>query len=295
MKQENEEARIWTPYDVKARMCGKENSKMKRLSLRPAKQTIALLVFMSASVLPFHSQEVQTPQRAQTAQSTSEQTSENLKQSNAISRTDGPVRLSRVFFVDRQSEEITSNPPAVDSTETDTNQTANKVASEPYVFPTKRERFNRYLKSTVGPLSLLHSGVSAGLNQWRDNPEEWEQGASGYGKRYASSFGRNAIRQTVIYGLDTALGLDTGFKKSQRKGFFPRMKDALAANITSRTRTGKRVISVPRLTGVYTSAIISTETWYPARYGYKDGLRSGTRSLLTGFGLNLVREFIISW
>ena len=26
---------------------------------------------------------------------------------------------------------------------------------------------------------------------------------------------------------------------------------------------------------------------------YKDGLRSGTKSLLTGFGLNLVKEFII--
>jgi hypothetical protein len=95
--------------------------------------------------------------------------------------------------------------------------------------------------------------------------------------------------------LDSALGLDTGFKKSTRKGFFPRMTDALAANVTSRTRSGSRVISVPKLTGVYTSAIISAETWYPARYNYKDGLRHGTHSLLTGFGLNLVREFIISF
>jgi hypothetical protein len=49
---------------------------------------------------------------------------------------------------------------------------------------------------------LLHAGVSAGINQWWDDPEEWEQGASGYGKRYASSFSRNAIQQTVIYSLD---------------------------------------------------------------------------------------------
>jgi hypothetical protein len=73
------------------------------------------------------------------------------------------------------------------------------------------------------------------------------------------------------------------------------MKDALAANITSRTRTGKRVISVPRITGVYTAAIISHETWYPERYNYKDGLRAGTNTLLFGFGLNLVREFVVSW
>jgi hypothetical protein len=72
------------------------------------------------------------------------------------------------------------------------------------------------------------------------------------------------------------------------------MKDALAENITSRTRTGKRVISVPRLGGVYASRIIAAETWYPSRYN-KDGLRSGSRSLVTGFGINLIREFIIHW
>ena len=84
-----------------------------------------------------------------------------------------------------------------------------------------------------------------------------------------------------------------GFRRSTRKGFFPRAADALLENITSRTTAGKRVISVPRLTGVYTSRIIAAETWYPQRYNYKDGLRSGTRTVATGFALNLVREFVI--
>lgn len=237
---------------------------------RTSTQTIALLIFTVASVLPLYGQQVTTSQSAQPARSTSEQTSEGLSQRDPQSTT--------VAMVSPQSK----------SGQTGANQT-----TSPFVFPTKRERFNRYVKRTVGPFSLLREAVSAGINQWRDNPEEWEQGASGYGKRYASAFGRNVIQQTVIYGFDSALGLDTGFKRSIRKGFFPRLKDALAANITSRTMTGKRVISVPKLAGVYTSAIISHEFWYPSRYNYKDGLRSGTRSLLTGFGINLVREFII--
>ena len=91
------------------------------------------------------------------------------------------------------------------------------------------------------------------------------------------------------------MGLDTGFKRSKREGFFPRLKDALLQNVTSRTRNGNRVISVPRLAGVYTGALVSRETWYPERYNYKDGLRSGTKNLLTGFGINLVREFVINW
>ena len=118
--------------------------------------------------------------------------------------------------------------------------------TQDYVFPTHRERFNRYVKSTVGPFRLVWTGASAGIAQWRDSPEEWEQGMKGYGKRYASSFGQNAIQQTVTYGLDEAFGLDTGFEKSKREGFGARFKDALIQNVTHGREAGKRVISVPR-------------------------------------------------
>jgi hypothetical protein len=230
-------------------------------------------MFMIVSAVSGYGQELKTAQIAQASERTLEQTSEDSRVTSATS-----------------SEEPKSSRE-VGPSQTTPQQTTNK----PFVFPTKRERFNRYVKSTVGPFSLLDVAVSACINQWRDHPEEWEQGASGYGKRFASGFGKTAIQQTVIYGLDSAMGLDTGFKRSQRKGFFPRMKDALAENITSRTRSGKRVISVPRISGVYASRIIAAETWYPSRYNYKDGLRSGTSSLLIGFGMNLLREFIISF
>src|ERR1043166_4181874 len=42
-------------------------------------------------------------------------------------------------------------------------------------------------------------------------------------------------------------------------------------------------------------ACYDREAWYPDRYNYKDGLRSGSTSLLTGFGINLVREFVFNW
>ena len=167
--------------------------------------------------------------------------------------------------------------------------------TQDYVFPTHRERFNRYVKSTVGPFRLGWTAGAAGIDQWRDHPEEWGQGMKGFGRRYASHLGQNAIRQTVTYGLDEAFGLDTGFKKSTSEGVGARMKDALLDNVTSRTRSGKRVISVPRFVGAYSGAIISRETWYPERYSYKDGLRAGTGNLLTGFGINLLREFVFNW
>ena len=176
---------------------------------------------------------------------------------------------------------------------TDPKVATTKTTTPDYVFPTPRERFNRYVKSTVGPERLLRSAASAGISQWNDSPEGWEQGSKGYGKRFASSMGQNAIQQTVTYGLDSALQLDTGFQRSKREGFLPRLKDALLQNVTSRNRSGDRVVSIPRFAGVYTGAIVASETWYPDRYSYKDGLRHGTTTLLTGFGINVLREFVI--
>jgi hypothetical protein len=173
--------------------------------------------------------------------------------------------------------------------------TVNQATTQDYVFPTEQERFKRYINNTVGPFRLVRTAASAGIAQWQDSPEEWGQGIKGYGKRYASGLAQNAIQQTVTYGLDEALNLDTGFKKSKREGFFPRFEDAFVQNVTSRKRNGDRVVSVPRFAGVYTGSIVARETWYPDRYSYKDGLRNGTATLLAGFGINLVREFVINW
>ncbi|HEY7785400.1 MAG TPA: hypothetical protein VIB00_11770 [Pyrinomonadaceae bacterium] len=194
-----------------------------------------------------------------------------------------------------------------DATTTGTNKSAEGGAQDPaqsnssqtkingYVFPTAEERKKRYLRSVVGPFAIARVGVSAGLNQLSDSPEEWGQGAEGYGKRFASQFGKNVIRQSVIYGLSEAMKLDTGFQKSKRKGFLPRLSDALVQTVTSRTRSGKRVLSAPIFAGTYAGEIIRYETWYPSRYSYKDGLRSGTYSFAKSAGLNVVREFVINW
>jgi hypothetical protein len=174
-------------------------------------------------------------------------------------------------------------------------QPGSQTPSDEYVFPTSEERTKRYVRGVIGPFALARMATSAGINQWKDHPEEWGQGTEGYGKRFASQFGRNGIRQTVQFGLSEALQLDTGFERSKRKGFGPRLRDALVQNVTSRTRSGKRVISAPILAGAYAGPIIAYETWYPDRFNYRDGLRSGTISLGTGFAINVIREFVFNW
>lgn len=169
---------------------------------------------------------------------------------------------------------------------------ANTSRNGTYVFPTAHERFKRYLWDTAGPWTLVAVAGAAGIDQWENNPPEWGQGGSGFGKRFASNLGQNAIQQTTIYGLSEAFHVDSSFNKSNRSGFGQRLEDALVGNVTSRTRSGRRVISVPRLAGFYVGGIVPVVTWYPSRFGYKDGLREGTYSMLFGFATHVVEEFI---
>ena len=66
---------------------------------------------------------------------------------------------------------------------------------------TQRERTHLYLKTMVNPLGYIKAGFSAGLDQWKDKPPEWEQGASGYGRRFANIVGQYSIQRTVTFGL----------------------------------------------------------------------------------------------
>ena len=175
---------------------------MKQLSLSGANKTIGLLILIVACLFPVYGQDVPTSQTS-TAQTTRDTISEEANSEVLVQ-------------VNADSLAVVKSIPPVDPNQTSAKQTASK----PYVFPTRRERFNRYLKSTVGPFSLARSAVSAGINQWRDNPEEWEQGASGYGKRYASSFGQTRFSKP----LPTAWTLPWGWipvsREASAKVFF---------------------------------------------------------------------------
>ena len=161
-----------------------------------------------------------------------------------------------------------------------------------YVRPDAGTRFKRYAKSMFGPEAVAKSVVSAGYFTWRNSPEEWGDHWEGFGRRFASGMGKNVIKNTVIYGLDESFKLDSSYYRSKDKSVGARVKNALISPVTARDKNGKRVFGFPRIVGTYTASIVAAETWYPARYNYKDGLKSGTVSLGMNAAFNLVREFI---
>jgi len=250
---------------------------------------MVILLFLVAPVLDIQAQNAGDPLAREDRQSLVMDSSpivERADQSNQYCHTaEAYMRLTADELVRRRLADpsTTSGGPIP----------SQSPANGTYVFPTRHERFKRYVGDTVGPWTLVAVAAAAGLDQWDNSPPEWRQGASGFGKRFASNLGENAIQQTTSYGLSEAFHLDSSFNKSNHSGFGPRLRDALLENVTSRTRTGKRVISVPRLAGFYVGGIVAAEAWYPSRYNYKDGLRGGMYALVFGFATNVIEEFVL--
>ena len=187
----------------------------------------------------------------------------------------------------------TTAPPKDNASASDPTSTgAAKPQDPPYVRPSGDQRFKRYVNSIFGPYALGEDVALAGINTWRNSPAEWGTNWDGFGRRAASNFGKGAIRHSIQFGLDEALKEDSYFYRSTNRSVRARVTNALISPFTARTASGRRTIGVPRLVGTYTAAIIATETWYPARYNWKDGVKSGTISLGASAAFNLIKEFI---
>jgi hypothetical protein len=157
---------------------------------------------------------------------------------------------------------------------------------------TQRERTQLYLRTMINPVGYVKAGFSAGLDQWNDKPEEWEQGASGYGKRYANILGQYYIQRTVTFGLSSALHEDNRYFNSGKTGFWPRTGYALSSGILARHDDGSRHISVSQIGGVAAGAFISRSWQPPSTRSAGDGAVSFGISMANNIGFGVAKEFL---
>lgn len=212
-----------------------------------------------------------------------------LSVSSAVSQ-DTPAVPSSLKNAVPLLDQAGSEKVSVNKQETDSAATPTQTYST-YTRPNAEKRFKRYMNSTFGPFAFTGVAVGAGFATATNSPEEWGGQWKGFGRRFASSLGRNTIKNSVIYGLDEAMKLDGHYYRSEKRDVGSRLKNAVVSTFTARKPNGKRVLGVPRLAGVYASNMIA-ETWYPGEYNWKRGVRGGTANLGFNVVLNLFREFV---
>ena len=157
---------------------------------------------------------------------------------------------------------------------------------------TQRERTSIYLKTMVNPFGYIKAGFSAGIDQWKDKPEEWEQGASGYGKRFANILGQYSIQRTVTFGLESALHEDNRYFNSGKKGIWSRTGYAVTSGILARGDNGHRHLSVSQIGGVAAAAFLSRFWQPPSQASAGDGAVNFGITMASNMGFSVVKEFL---
>jgi len=156
----------------------------------------------------------------------------------------------------------------------------------------QKERNHLYTGSLINPIWYFKGAVSAGYNQWNDKPEEWEQGASGYGKRFADIMGQYAINKTVAFGFESLLHEDNRYFPSGKNGFWPRMGYALSSGILARHDNGKRYPSASLMLGFASGAYLSRFWQPPSEHSIGDAASSFGISMGWNIGLGVVKEYL---
>jgi hypothetical protein len=156
----------------------------------------------------------------------------------------------------------------------------------------QEERTHLYLKTMINPLGFIKAGLSAGLDQWSDKPSEWEQGASGYGKRYANILGQYSIQRTVTFGLSSLLHEDNRYFNSGKQGLWPRLGYALSDGMLARHDDGSRHFSISQTGGVAAGAFLS-RLWLPrSQNSAGDGAVSFGITMGSNIGFGVLKEFL---
>lgn len=157
---------------------------------------------------------------------------------------------------------------------------------------TQRERAGLYVKSLTTPFLLIRNTASAGLDQWKNEPDEWGQGWGAYGKRLANISGQYSVQKTVAYALSAALHEDNRYFGSGKKRFWPRLGYAVSSPFVARHDDGSLHFSVSSIGGIASGAAVA-RFWLPAsQRNLGDTALSFAYTTAGSSGMSIVKEFL---
>jgi hypothetical protein len=154
------------------------------------------------------------------------------------------------------------------------------------------QKVKRRALRLVEPVSLFSSAFGSGIEQLRDMPPQWGQGAEGYGRRFASAEGYTAAHNTLALGFDIAFHLDPRYRRMPEAGVGQRLWNAVSQTFIANTDSGGKMINVSEIAGNFGAGFVSN-AWQPP--GYRS---SGDALTRAAFGLayhtakNAAREFV---
>ena len=153
------------------------------------------------------------------------------------------------------------------------------------------DKFRIHALRVITPDKWLGWAAYSGLQQLRNDPHEWGQGGTGFGRRFAANAGYTTVRNVLGFGLDSSLGEDPRYYKSKRSGIRPRTADALRQVLICHTDSGGERFAFSRFGSAYGAGFISL-AWMPkSASSAGDAVINGTLSIAGDAAANVFLEF----
>ena len=113
------------------------------------------------------------------------------------------------------------------------------------------------MRQTYGLKSLFEAGMHAGIEQARDNPSQWPEGAEGYGDRFGSAYGEIVVRGTTEYALADLFHEDVRHVRCGHPCAESRFKIAFDNTFLARKREdGHEAFSVARFVSPFSGSAV---------------------------------------
>ena len=129
---------------------------------------------------------------------------------------------------------------------------------------TTGEKFKLQARSQFDYFEILWYGILAGFSQARNTSAGYGQGASGYGKRYASEWGDGTIENFMVGAVfASALRQDPRYYVLGKGSFGHRTGYAVSRIVVTRSDSGGAEFNASQIFGSAVAAGISTYSYHP--------------------------------
>jgi len=158
---------------------------------------------------------------------------------------------------------------------------------------TAGQKFKLVARTTFDPVAFPLYGLRAGLIQAQDRPSSYEQGLSGYGKRYALTFADCTVENFMAgAALPSLLHQDPRYYRMAHGLKRLRFRYAVSRIFITRTDSGEEQFNYSEIVGSAVAASISAYSYHPAEDHSLSGVASTWGSQLAFHTFTLVmREF----
>jgi len=148
------------------------------------------------------------------------------------------------------------------------------------------------VKRLVNRQAVGRTAAGATWGQIRNSPHEWGRGPYGFGKRFASGFGRHVIKTTIQGGVGALHHEELHYQRSNLQGTWPRLKYAVGSTFwVPRTNRAGHTVALGRISGNMGAGMIS-RAWQPASTaGLGAGVASGGIGIAGDVGIHVAHEF----